>query len=61
MTIMSTQTINDIQYLYEQFTDGYEPSDFINREWPMKDGMYQQYSGYDTEDLGITGIYSITN
>lgn len=41
MTIMSTQTINDVQYLYEQFTNGYEPSDFINREWPMKDDMYQ--------------------
>ena len=61
MTIMSTQTINDVQYLYEQFTNGYEPSDFINREWPMKDDMYQQYSGYDTEELGITGIFSITN
>ena len=50
MTIMSTQTINDIQY------HGYEPSDFINREWPMKDGMYQQYSGYDTDDFGISGV-----
>ena len=53
---MDIQFDEDIKYLYNQFIKGYGPSDFINRDWPMKDGMYQQYSGYDTDDLGITGV-----
>lgn len=40
---------------YNDFMRGYEKSPFIDTEWPMKDGMYQQYSGWDNDAVGVSG------
>lgn len=34
--------INDYNHLME----GFEPSAYINREWTMQNGLYQQYSAF---------------
>lgn len=39
----------DIKELYADMMSGYEDSPLMNREWPMKDGMYQQYSAFETD------------
>lgn len=27
----------------------YQPSDCVSKGWPMKDGMYQQYSAFEND------------
>lgn len=45
----------DIVKEYSDFMSGYIPSPYVNKEWPMEDGMYLQYSGWDNTEIGVTG------
>ena len=43
------------QEQYREIMEGYNPSPFINREWPMKDGMYQQNSAFENDVVCASG------
>ncbi len=40
---------------YSQLMRDYRPSPYVTTEWPMKDGMYQQYSGYEDNSPSVSG------
>lgn len=40
---------------YSELCNGYHPSPYVNTEWPMKDGMFQQYSGFEDDSPCSTG------
>lgn len=40
---------------YSQLMRDYKPSPYVTTEWPMKDGMYQQYSGYEDNSPSVSG------
>ena len=46
-----------IEKEYNDLMTGYEKSPFIDTEWAMKDGMYQQYSGWDNDVVGVSGTF----
>ena len=48
----------DLKKDYEKIMDGYEPSQYVNKEWPMKDGMYQQYSAFEDDVQCTSGTQS---
>ncbi len=33
----------------------YKPSQYVNQNWPMKDGMYQQYSAFEDDVQCVSG------
>lgn len=50
-----------IEEFYVDMMSGYESTSLMNREWPMKDGMYQQYSAFETDVHCVSGTHqSIT-
>ena len=49
---------NDLQQTYSDLMKGYQPSDYVNKEWPMKDGMYQQYSAFDSDIQCSSGTHT---
>ena len=55
---MAEKTITD---MYAEMMSDYEGSPMVNRDWPMKDGMYQQYSAFETDVNCTSGTHkSIT-
>ncbi len=34
---------------YDRLMKDYKPSQYVNQNWPMKDGMYQQYSAFEDD------------
>lgn len=39
----------DFAQTFVEMTKVYQSSDFVDKEWPMKDGMYQQYSAFEND------------
>lgn len=39
----------NIQRAFSELMKGYHPSEYVSQEWPMKDGMYQQYSAFEND------------
>ncbi len=46
---------NTIEQMYEQLMNGFTPDKSVETVWPMKDGMYLQYSAYETNDICLSG------
>ncbi len=45
---------------YDQLMKGYKPSQYVNQSWPMKDGMYQQYSAFEDDVQCASGTHKST-
>lgn len=43
---------------YDGMMKGYEPSKYVNQDWPMKDGMYLQYSAFENDVQCTTGTHA---
>lgn len=41
---------------FSDFMEDYAPNPYINTEWPMENGVYQQYSGYDNTTICQSGM-----
>lgn len=48
----------DLTKAYSEFMTGYQPSDYVTKEWPMKDGMYQQYSAFENDVQCASGTHT---
>ena len=48
----------DRTVLFSELMKDYHPSEFISKEWPMKDGLYQQYSGFENDVECPSGTHS---
>lgn len=46
---------DNIQTEYDRLMRDYQSSDFIRRDWQMKNGVYEQYSAYDNNDSCPSG------
>ena len=57
MAYMFDMEKNLTQTLAELMKD-YQPSEFVNKEWPMKDGMYQQYSAFENDVQCTSGTHT---
>ena len=47
----------DLDKSYDQLMKDYKPSKYVNQDWPMKDGMYQQYSAFEDDVQCSSGTY----
>ncbi len=52
---METMVNTDIMRQYDKFIKGYEPSNLICQDWPMQNGIYQQYSIYKNNTPSSSG------
>lgn len=50
-----------IEVMYSELMETFEPSPYIGQEWPMKDGLYQQYSSFRDDVPCIAGTSSLFN
>lgn len=50
-----------VEVMYSELMETFEPSPYIGQEWPMKDGLYQQYSSFKEEVPCIAGTSSLLN
>lgn len=50
----------DLANTFMSLMKDYQPSEYINKEWPMKDGMYQQYSAFENEVQCTSGTHTST-
>ena len=48
----------DIAASFDELMKGYQPSEYVNTEWPMKDGMYQQYSAFENDVQCASGTHT---
>lgn len=48
----------DFNKSYDQLMKDYKPSQYINQDWPMKDGMYQQYSAFEDDVQCASGTHT---
>lgn len=44
-----------VEQAYESIVSGYTPSEFVNTEWKMRDGVYPQYSVYENNESYPSG------
>ncbi len=47
-----------IKETFDNFMKGYSPSEFVDKEWRMQDGLYQQYTIYKNDVPGVSGTMS---
>ena len=47
----------DIEQMYSQLMKGFKPDASIRTEWPMKNGIYQQYSALKSDAVCISGTF----
>ena len=40
---------------YNDLMHGYEQQQFISNVWPLEDGLYRQYSAFDSSGTTISG------
>lgn len=50
----------DRAQVFSELMEGYQPSEYVNKEWPMKDGMYQQYSAFENDVQCTSGTHTST-
>lgn len=43
------------QDAYEKMMKDYTPSQYVNTEWEMQNGIYKQYSLYDDNCVSVSG------
>ena len=48
----------DLAQTFSELMKDYQPSEYINKEWPMKDGMYQQYSAFENDVQCTSGTHT---
>ncbi len=46
---------NKLIEMYNSIMEGYEPHDFVPRNWPMENGVYKQYSAYEQSNCSVSG------
>lgn len=44
-----------VERVYDQIVSGYTPSEYINTDWKMRDGVYQQYSVFENNESYPSG------
>lgn len=50
----------ELAQAFSEMMKDYKPSEYVTREWPMKDGMYQQYSAYESDVQCTSGTHTST-
>jgi hypothetical protein len=40
---------------YDDLMNGFERQQFISNEWPLENGVYKQYSVFDSSETSISG------
>lgn len=44
-----------VERVYDQIVSGYTPSEYVNTDWKMRDGVYPQYSVFENNESYPSG------